>query len=228
MRQIPLAIGLDATPSFEDFVPGPNREALEHLSSLPLSAGQAYLWGPPGSGKTHLLRAAVAAMQARGERAGWFRPGDPGPWQLDEDWSALVIDDCDRLDALEQRAAFSLFVEAAERGIGIGAAGRLPPVDLPLRDDLRSRLGWCHVFALHSLDEPDARSALRREADRRGLFLSDEVMAFVMRRFSRDMKSLMALLDAIDRFAWVERRPITLAMVRRMLADDEALEPSAT
>lgn len=226
MRQIPLAIGLDTTPTFDSFVPGVNAEALEHLASLPLSARQVYLWGPSGSGKTHLLRSGVQALQVGGQHAGWFKAGDAGPWILEPHWAAVVIDDCDRLDEAEQRSAFSLFVEAAERGVGIGAAGRWPPVDLPLREDLRSRLGWCHVFALQCLDEADARAAVRREADRRGLFLSDDVMAFLMRRFSRDLKDMMALLDTIDRYAWVERRAITLPLVRRMLADDKALETS--
>lgn len=226
MRQIPLAIGLESAPTFESFVPGANAGVLELLASLPLASSQVYLWGPSGSGKTHLLQAAVRELQTAGQRAGWFRPGDAGPWTLEPHWAAVVVDDCERLDESEQRSAFSLFVEAAERGIGIGAAGRLPPVDLPLREDLRSRLGWCHVFALQPLDEADARAAVRREADRRGLFLSDDVMAFLMRRFSRDLKDMMALLDAIDRYAWVERRAITLPMVRRMLADDEALEAS--
>ena len=47
-------------------------------------------------------------------------------------------------------------------GLQWAAAGRLPPVDLPLRDDLRTRLAWGHVFALQSLGEGETRAALRR------------------------------------------------------------------
>jgi hypothetical protein len=133
--------------------------------------------GPGGSGKTHLLRALAHDCSRQGQRVGWFDAADPVPWPLAADWSLVVIDRCESLDADAQHAAFALFVEATVQGVQIAAAGRLPPVDLPLRDDLRTRLGWGHVFALQPLSEAETRAALRREADRRGIFLSDEVMA---------------------------------------------------
>jgi DnaA family protein len=101
------------------------------------------------------------------------------------------------------------------------AAGRCPPVDLPLRDDLRTRLGWGHVFELHALGEPEARAVLRREADRRGLLLSDEVMSYLMTRHARDLKSLMALLLELDTFGLAAGRPVTLPLLRRLLAEQE-------
>src|SRR6267378_4469647 len=64
----------------------------------------------------------------------------------------------------QQQGAFALFVDATTRGIPIAAAGRVPPVDLPLRDDLRTRLGWGHVLAIQPLSEAESRAALRREA----------------------------------------------------------------
>jgi DnaA-homolog protein len=103
--------------------------------------------------------------------------------------------------------------------VQIAAAGTLPPVDLPLRDDLRTRLAWGHVFALEPLGEADARAALRREADRRGIFLSDEVMGYLLTRFSRDLKHLMALLDRLDEFALAEQRAITVPLLRRMFEE---------
>jgi DnaA family protein len=227
MRQIPLAIGPDPRPGFDNYVAAANVAALEHFATLRPVAAQAYLWGPSGSGKTHLLRAWVQALQDAGLRAGWFHPGCGAPWTLQPDWAAVVIDDCDGLDDAEQRAAFSLFNEAAGDGIGFVAAGLLPPVDLSLRDDLRSRLAWGHVFALQCLGEADVRAAIRREADRRGLLLSDDVLAFVMRRFSRDMKSMMALLDALDHYSLAQGRAVTVPLLRRMLADDAELEATS-
>ena len=224
MRQIPLAIGPDPRPGFDNYVAGANTAAVEHLAALRPAAALTYVWGPTGSGKTHLLRAWVQSLQDSGLRAGWFHPACRAPWSLQPDWAAVVIDDCDALDESEQRAAFSLFNDAADAGIGFVAAGLVPPVDLRLREDLRSRLAWGHVFALQCLGEADARAAMRREADRRGLLLSDEVLAFVMRRFSRDMKSMMALLDAVDHYSLAQGRAVTVPLLRRMLADDAELE----
>ena len=55
------------------------------------------------------------------------------------------------------------------------AAGRLPPVDLPVREDLRTRLGWGPVFQLLPLAEAEMRVTLQREAGRRGIALSRSV-----------------------------------------------------
>lgn len=222
MQQIPLAIGPEVMATFDSFLPGPNAAACEHLKSLALPAAPVYLWGPPGSGKTHLLRALAHRQQQQGMRVGWFDAADPVPWPLAPDWSLVVIDRCESLDADAQHAAFALFVEASTQGVQVAAAGSLPPVDLPLRDDLRTRLGWGHVFALQALSEAETRAALRREADRRGIFLSDEVMGHLLTHFARDMGSLMNLLDRLDHFSLARSRAITVPLLRAMLAEERA------
>lgn len=219
MQQIPLAIGPEALPTFDSFLPGPNAAAHEHLRTLALPAAPVYLWGPAGSGKTHLLRALAHQQQQAGQRVGWFDAADAVPWPLAADWSLVVIDRCDALGEAAQHAAFTLFVEATVQGVQIAAAGRLPPVDLAVRDDLRTRLGWGHVFALLPLSEAETRATLRREADRRGIFLSDEVMDHLLTRFERDMGSLMGLLDRLDHFSLARSRAITVPLVRTMLAE---------
>ena len=97
------------------------------------------------------------------------------------------------------------------------AAGELPPADLKLREDLRTRLGWGHIFALQVLSEPERRAVLRQAADERGVFLGDEVMDFILTRFSRDLGSLMQLLDQLDRYALQTQRAITIPLVKSML-----------
>jgi DnaA-homolog protein len=59
---------------------------------------------------------------------------------------------------------------------------------------------------------------LRREADRRGLFLSDDVMNYLLTHFERDLKSLVAMLDRLDHFALTEKRAVTVPLIRHMLA----------
>ncbi|MEO8155268.1 MAG: DnaA regulatory inactivator Hda [Rhizobacter sp.] len=221
MRQIPLAISNEPLRSFDSFVPGPNAAALTHLLGVTQQAAPVYLWGPAGVGKTHLLHALASHMQQLGGRVSWFSATEPAPWQFEESDMLMVFDDCDQLDEAQQQAAFALFVEATTHGIPVAAAGRVPPVDLPLRDDLRSRLGWGHVFAIVPLAEPEARAALRREADRRGLFLSDDVMDYLLTRFARDLKHLMSVLDRLDEFALVHKRAVTVPLLKQMLAEEK-------
>lgn len=219
MKQIPLALGPDVVHSFDTFVPGANAMALEHLRAVHAGSAPVYLWGPSGSGKTHLLQALARRFQQQGGQVGWFSAADPAPWAIDDHTALIVFDACDQFDADQQQSAFALFVDATTRGVPIAAAGRLPPVDLPLRDDLRTRLGWGHVLAVQPLSEAETRAALRREADRRGLFLSDEVMDYLLTRFTRDLKHLMALLDGLDEYALANKRAITVPLLKQMLAD---------
>jgi DnaA-homolog protein len=214
VRQIPLAIGPEPLATFETFVTGANAGAVAHLRALASQPGApVYLWGESGCGKTHLLRALAHEVHERGGRVAWFDAERMLPYAAD-DAALIVLDGCEGYDAERQRAAFALFVQT--QGAQIAAAGTLPPVDLPLREDLRTRVAWGHVFALEPLGEADARAALRREADRRGVFLSDEVMDYLLTRFSRDLKHLMALLDRLDAFALAEQRAITVPLLKKM------------
>jgi len=220
VKQIPLAIGPEAARTFENFLPGPNAAALAHLQMLAPGAPPVYLWGPPGSGKSHLLHAVVERAQQQGELTAWFEAAVPAPWQAPEHCGWIVLDDCQALDEAQQQAAFALFVDAGAQGAVVLAAGSVPPVDLDVREDLRTRLGWGHVFALQPLAEPEVRSALRREADRRGTFLTDEVMDYLLTRFARDLKHLMAQLDRLDEFSLSTKRAITVPLLKQMLAEE--------
>jgi DnaA family protein len=99
------------------------------------------------------------------------------------------------------------------------AAGERAPAGLQLREDLRTRLGWGHVYSLQVLSEAERRAVLRRAADARGVFLGDEVMDFMLTRFSRDLGSLIQLLDQLDAYALQTQRAITVPMIKSMLQD---------
>ena len=64
------------------------------------------------------------------------------------------------------------------------------------------------------------RAVLRRAADERGVFLGDEVMDFMLNRFSRDLTSLMMLLDQLDAYALRTQRAITIPLLKSMLENE--------
>jgi DnaA family protein len=142
------------------------------------------------------------------------------PPEFDERWAAVLMDEVHLYSSVQQHAAFNWFINAQTLQRGVVAAGELPPADLPLRDDLRTRLGWGHVFALQVLSEPERRAVLRQAADERGVFLGDEVMDYMLNRFSRDLGSLMQLLDHLDVYALQTQRAITIPLIRAMLESE--------
>ena len=221
MKQIALDIGLACAPSFATFFAGPNEAALKHLelwvgNSL-RSPVPTYLWGEASSGKTHLLKAVSEALREQGASVGWLDASLLEPPEFKESWAAVIIDDCHLYTAVQQHAAFNWFVNAQTHQRWVLGAGELPPADLKLREDLRTRLGWGHVFRLHVLSEPERRAVLRQAADARGVFLGDEVMDFMLTRFSRDLGHLMELLDLMDGYALQTKRGITIPLIKSMM-----------
>ena len=221
MKQIALDIGLASGPTLASFFARPNEAALKHLQlwagSPTRSPVPTYLWGATGSGKTHLLKAVREALREQGATAGWMDASVLEPPEFNEAWSVVLLDDVHLYTAVQQHAAFNWFVNAQTHQRGLLAAGELPPADLKLREDLRTRLGWGHVFALLPLSEPERRAMLRQQADDRGVFLGDEVMDYMLTRFSRDLGSLTELLSLIDGYSLQTKRPITIALIKSMM-----------
>jgi DnaA family protein len=197
MQQLVLDIGPAAAPDFDNYIAGPNAEALARVRSLAdgsLREAIVYLWGDPGSGRSHLLRAAAR-----------HNP------QL------VIADDVESLEPAAQQQLFAAINAAREGAPPVLAAGRLPPAGLALREDLRTRLAWGLVYQLKPLSDAEKAQHLRAEAARRGLRLSEEVVGYLLTRFPRDLPSLNGVLEALDRYSLAAKRPVTLPLVRQAL-----------
>jgi DnaA-homolog protein len=198
MRQLALGISPPPDPTFENFVTGANAELVARLRELVdgrLAESVFYLWGEAGSGRSHLLAAAARAAT---------RP-------------LAVADDVERLDETAQHALFRCINEARESGGAVLAAGNAAPAQLPLRDDLRSRLAWGLVYQLRPLTDAERARYLQAEAERRGIRLDDEVIRYLLNHVRRDLPSLGAILDTLDRLSLERGRPVTLPLAREAL-----------
>ena len=228
MKQIALDIGLSAGPTVANFCAGPNAAALQHLelwlgdkrTAQSRSPVPTYYWGPGGSGKSHLLKAAREGLREQGARVGWLDASVHNAPDYSEDWAAVLLDDVHAYTAAQQQVAFNWFVNAQSLQRPVMAAGMLAPVELKLRDDLRTRLGWGHIFGLQLLSEAERRAVLRQAADARGVFLGDEVMDFMLTRFSRDLGHLMELLELLDGYSLQSKRAITIPMIKSMMENE--------
>jgi len=136
--------------------------------------------------------------------------------------SGYAINDCERLSGAQQIALFNLFNEVrAHPASALVATGNVAPLGLSVREDLRTRLGWGLVFQLTPLSDESKASALKHAARERGIALADDVPAYLLTHFRRDMPSLMTLLDELDRFSLEQKRAVTLPLLRTMLAAKE-------
>lgn len=221
MRQLPLAVRLRDFAVFDTFEPGPNGAIVALLQDPSAAGPAAWIWGPPGSGKTHLLQAACAASPA----AAYLPAGEllgAGPAVLDgwDDRALVCIDDIDRLagKADWELAAFTLFNRLWERGgrlvVSAASAPAATHFSLP---DLHSRLAWGGAFRLEPLSDEDRVAALRRRARHRGLELPPESARYLLRRLPRDMRELCGWLDTLDVASLAAGKRLTLPFVKSVI-----------
>jgi DnaA family protein len=228
MRQLALGVRLADRAVFASFLAGPNLQAVEHARALALgtAGGFAWLCGPAGTGKTHLLQ-AVCAAAGESLRAGYFPLADLGPLGtgvLDglPQIECLCLDDLDAVagDLQWERALFAVYREIDERGGRLVAAAAVPPALLNWAlPDLASRFAASSVFQLRLLDESQQRQALRLRAQLRGLDLPEETALWLQRRFPRDMRTLYTLLDTLDEAAIIAQRRLTVPFIRSVLQE---------
>lgn len=216
-RQLTLDLVRPLTPSLDNFVVGRNAEAVAVLRAIAAGRGEpfVYLWGERGSGRTHLLDALASARPAA---LGAEYSAIPG---FDEATRLYLVDDVDTRAAEEQQRLFVLMNEVrANPGAVLVTTGSAPPAQLALREDVRTRLAWGLVYQLHALTDEEKAQALDEHARSRGLALSHDVIAYLLNHMPRDMRTLVAILDALDGYALAAKRAITVPLVREWAQGD--------
>jgi len=225
VRQLPLSVRLHDRALFESFLPGANAVALAQFVALTAAPrpGLTWLYGPEGSGKTHLLQALCT-------RAGAAAAYVPLPQLLSygaaalADWHEarwLCLDDVAAvIGKLEwERALFAAYRDCEERGASLLMAARAAPPELPFAlPDLASRCAAGQRIALRALDEDEQCAALQLRARQRGVGLPEESARYLQRRLPRDMGSLFAVLEELDAAALTEQRRLTVPFIRDVLA----------
>jgi DnaA family protein len=189
-----------------------------------------FVSGAASSGKTHLLLATCAAADAGGRAAQYLplrrmREHAAGALRQVGGNDLLALDDVDALagDAGAEHALFDLYNRARAEGHTLLFAAAAPPAQCGFAlPDLDSRLAACTQAYLKPLGDRERREALRRRAEARGLALDEAVLDWLFARAQRDLASLTALLDRIDRAALAAQRRITVPFLRKLLGDDGA------
>jgi DnaA family protein len=224
MKQLVLDLGAEPAQSLDTFQVGENAELAHMMHQFAQRASRersCYLWGETGAGKTHLLHALAATPAARyigaGARAAEFvhRP----------DITLYLVDDMEQLPPARQIDAFALFNQVREHGAYMVCTGPVPPAVLPVREDLRTRMGWGLVYQIHGLSDDEKIAALTQAAEARGLTLSASVLPYLLSHFKRDMRSLSTMLDALDQYSLETRRPVTVPLLRDLLLQENQGQP---
>jgi DnaA family protein len=183
-----------------------------------------YLYGPPDTGKSHLLQ---ASCHIAGSTPVMYLPlSDLVSYSPDEvlqgveAMGLVCLDDIHAVmgNAAWEEALFHLFNRAREQDCRLLVSAHCSPRSLHMDlADLRSRLSWGCVFQLHALDDAGRQSILRFRAQKRGLDLPLEVASFISDRGPRTLVDLLDLLDQLDNASLVEKRALSIPFVKKAL-----------
>lgn len=226
-RQLALPVGLRDGNRLDNFLASANPAALAAVRSLVVGREPfVYLWGPPGTGRTHLLEAAIEAL-ARDAVPVAYLPlralGQAGPAPLEglaEAGGLVCLDDVDAIagDRAWEEGLFHLYNGLRDRGgRWLVAAGAPPAAAGFVLPDLVSRLNACLVAALQPLDDDARLAVLVSRAAGRGLELPPETGRWLLARTSRRLEDLIAALEVLDRAALAHKRRLTVPFVRLVL-----------
>lgn len=226
MKQLVLNISPAPSPTFASFVVGQNQELCTLLQAI--ASGEyrerfVYLWGALGAGKSHLLGAFAAAASARQVVSLNSSTTVPEISQVRGD-ETVTFDDIHRLSSVGQPALFHAYNRIRTATGRFIVSGALPPGQLPLLPDLKSRLGWGLVLEVKPLSDEEKYAALSQHATARGFSLTPEVIRYLLSHYPRDLPSLMNLLAALDLYSLQHKRPITVPLLKEVINQEPTLE----
>jgi DnaA-homolog protein len=227
--QLPLALRFPPDQRFDTYVGAPDG-ALALLRAFARGAtneAAVFLSGTNGIGKTHLLLAACADAESAGLRIGYVplaaaRGRVREALQAYDAVDVLALDDIDIIagDRDDEIALFDAHNRMRDAGRRMLYSACAAPDALALTlPDLRSRLSQCTRIALAPLDDAGRADVLRLRAQRRGLQLEDAAIDWLLKRVDRDLGSLTALLDRLDRESLAAQRRLTVPFLRSLLGE---------
>ncbi len=229
-RQIPLPLSNDVVPAFDNFARGANGLAVDLLAGIGNSTDvrQVYLWGAPQTGKSHLLTALHRQYIHSNHQSFYvsLHGAAIAPQLLDslDGYDLILIDDIDSVagNAAWETALFNLINFVREQNGKIVFSASAPPtLELWSLPDLVSRFTWGPVLKLNALDEHAIRDAMIYSAQQRGMKFESGALDFLLKRYRRDVSSLLSAIEVLDSESLAAgRASITVPFLKRCFVFD--------
>ena len=231
-RQLLLRLSPQKNKVFDNFLPAQNKIVVDHLHHLCqsdiLASNQTYLWGPPASGKSHLLQAVCSAITYHSKHSIYL------PLQLIEADASSILNGLESVDLIcidnidvitkphidIESPLFNLINRARSTNSCLIMAGRSNPRQLMLRlPDLKSRLLWGSVYRITAIADKDKPAALRLHAKLNGAEIPTPTITYLLNHYPRDMDYLIKVVNHISRSGFQYKHRLTIPFVKRVLKE---------
>ncbi len=236
--QLPFDFSVSENFSFSNFlVSDKNAELLELVKNFSSHNDViTFIWGNKGVGKSHLLQALCHANDMTNRNLQETNEGQslqylylpmqkiklfgPEVFGSLHHMDVICLDDFDSVigDKDWELSLFEFFNRSREQGVKLLVSAENAPRGLPFSlPDLASRMSWGVIYQLHELNDEEKVSALDRRAREKHMPLETEVLQYIYMRHSRDLQSLLTVLDKLDQLSLAEKRRLTIPFVKKVM-----------
>ena len=221
--QIALHLSVEAKPGSDIILTGASNasalEWLDHWPNWPGPARSLNIFGPEGSGKSHLAQyftiktGAIFVKQLKSFTSDMFQTPH------------LILDGVEQGTNWDAEALFHLFNWVAEQAGSLLILSRVPAARLGwgLRD-LESRLKTAATQEIYLPDDAYLADYLQHLFAIRQCHIPPSVLEYISSRIPRHFGFAMKLVDALDTSSLEQKKPISLKLVKSVLAELEKHE----
>lgn len=221
MKQIPFSFPKFDFNKFDFFHSNiVNRETIaliDNLFKFNYKDNRIYLWGPSAVGKTHILIATIKKfLNLNKEVIDMSFIDDNDTFNLGS-IDLFFLDDIERADDKIQNNLFNIFNMSENENAAIFITGSLPPNQMSLRPDLRTRISQCLVLNLKELEDEEKKDVLLKRSYFMGINLKLEIIDYLVKNYNRNMHELIKLIEKIDKESIIQKKRITIPFIKSFM-----------
>ncbi len=225
MTQLSLPIKISTHMTFANYIEFANSQIVQLLKQelKNNTTNFIYLWGNSSSGKTHLLQASALAAIDNNKKVAYLDFNKPivDINLLDMiNFDLICLDNIDNLNDKEQRELFELYNKVKLSTSKLIVSAKRPPKELEFSiNDIKTRLSFALTFHLKNPNDEEKKIILEKKATAKGLIIKNNIYKYLLNNQNRDLKFLLKIIDKIDKKSIQEKKPITLNLLKQVLAD---------
>jgi len=221
MKQIPFSFPKFDFNKFDFFHSNiVNRETIaliDNLFKFNYKDNRIYLWGPSAVGKTHILIATIKKFLNLNKEVIDLSFIDHNDTFDLGSIDLFFLDDIDRADGKIQNNLFNIFNMSENENAAIFITGNLPPNQMSLRPDLRTRISQCLVLNLKELEDEEKKDVLLKRSYFMGINLKLEIIDYLVKNYNRNMHELIKLIEKIDKESIIQKKRITIPFIKSFM-----------